>query len=55
VVVLEETTGPIVTRPVMSFASRKTEPPRRSILPGLKPKKPAEPAIPKPEVERTAT
>ncbi|HAX81370.1 MAG TPA: hypothetical protein DCY40_02240 [Actinobacteria bacterium] len=52
VVVLEETTGPIVTRPVMSFAARKTEPPRRSILPGLKPKKPAEPT---PEVERTAT
>ncbi len=50
VIVLEETTGPIVTRPVMSFAAAKVEP-KRSILPGAK-KKPAEPAT---EVERTAS
>jgi hypothetical protein len=42
VVVLEETTGPIVSRPVMSFASLPKEPPKRSILPGMKPKPPGE-------------
>ena len=55
VIVLEETTGPIVSRPHMTLPSggRKGDAPRRSILPGLKPKPKPEPEKPAVEVERT--
>ena len=55
VIVLEETTGPIVSRPRVTLPSggRKGSAPRRSILPGAKPKVRAEPAEDPTEVERT--
>ncbi len=56
VIVLEETTGPIVSRPRVPLPSggRRGDAPRRSILPGLKPKvRPETPAEPTSEVERT--
>jgi len=58
VIVLEETTGPIVSRPRVPLPSggRRGNAPGRSILPGRKPKTHNEPAgEPTPEVERTST
>lgn len=48
VIVLEETTGPIVSRPNMVLPSggRRGDAPRRSILPGAKPKAKREPVEP---------
>ena len=55
VIVLEETTGPIVSRPHRALPSggRKGDAPRRSILPGLKPKAKPDATEPAVEVERT--
>lgn len=57
VIVLEETTGPIVSRPRVTLPSERAKSGKRSILPGSKPKVRVEPAHDpvEPEVERTGT
>lgn len=53
VIVLEETTGPIVSRPRMTLAAERTDPAsRRGILPGPKPEGRTEAPA---EAERTGT
>lgn len=55
VVVLEETTGPVVSRPRVTLpSSGRSVTPRKGILPGTKPNRRSEPAD-EPEVERTGT
>ena len=55
VVVLEETTGPVVGRPRVTLpSSGRTATPRKGILPGVTSRPRAEP-VGEPEVERTGT